>query len=265
MSYSIENYDRPSVTADITVFRLRNDDPEDYRRTGKPHLSLLLIRRGIEPFKGMWALPGGFLRRGETIEECAVRELREETGLTPVSIEPIGVFSKSDRDPRGWILSNAFMAILSTDQCADVTGGTDASEAAWFDVESVTDGDERTIRFRCGDVSFAARLRACGSRYGRTAYELSDRDELAFDHAEIVALAIDVLKSQVTRYDAVFRFLPERFTLSGVQSAQEAVLQKTDAPANFRRKITDYVVETDEYETGPGHRPAKLFQRKTDL
>ena len=83
--YSIENYERPSVTTDIAVFALRYEENGNYRQNSSKKLSVLLIKRGEYPYKGMWALPGGFLRKGETVEECAVREIFEETSVKPLS------------------------------------------------------------------------------------------------------------------------------------------------------------------------------------
>lgn len=266
MAYDYEKdykkYERPSVTADIIAFRLRNDEPDDYRKTGRSHLSILLIKRGIEPFEGMWALPGGFLRRGETIEACAVREMREETGLSTESIAPIGVFSRSDRDPRGWILSNAFLAILPLDHETAVLGGTDASAAEWFDVESTDADGETALLFQNTEERFTAKLKR-SERYGHATFETADPGSLAFDHAEIIASALDTLRRRAAQYETVFSFLPEKFTLSAAQRVQEAILQKTDAPANFRRKIADCVEESGEYETGSGHRPAMLFRKRS--
>ena len=101
-NYHMEDYDRPSVTADIVVFSLREEKGISYRNNHQQKLSLLLIKRGEHPFCGCWALPGGFLKKGEMIEECAYREVQEETGVTPVALFPIGLFSQPGRDPRGW-------------------------------------------------------------------------------------------------------------------------------------------------------------------
>ena len=134
-SYNISEYDRPSVTADIVAFRIRTETGDTYRHNNKSNLSLLLVKRGEHPFKDCWALPGGFLRKDETVEECAFREIKEEANVTPISLMPIGVYSKTNRDPRGRILSNAYLSIIS-DCNDDVLGGTDAVEAAWLFLSS---------------------------------------------------------------------------------------------------------------------------------
>ena len=114
-AYNIGDYDRPSIAADLAVFRMRVTDGENFRKDPESTLSLLLIRRGEHPFLGQWALPGGFLRMDETVEACALREAQEETGITPTAMLYLGVFSAVDRDPRGRIISNAFTCILNGD------------------------------------------------------------------------------------------------------------------------------------------------------
>ena len=120
--YSYE-YPRAAMTTDAVIFGF----------DGKS-LQILLIQRGIEPFKGTWALPGGFLRMDETIEECAKRELFEETGLRQPYMEQFGIFSDVNRDPRGRIITSAFYALV---RIADVKGGDDAVDAKWFPVTEI--------------------------------------------------------------------------------------------------------------------------------
>ena len=117
MSY-VYKYPRPAVTADCIVFS----------RYPKPQV--LLIRRGNEPFKGEWAFPGGFLNMDETVQECARRELEEETGLVVQDIHLVGVYSRLRRDPRGHTVTPAFLSIM--DYPLDVCGGDDAAQAQWF-------------------------------------------------------------------------------------------------------------------------------------
>lgn len=111
-------YPMPSVTADCVVTR---------RRRGR--LELLLIRRGKAPFKGRWALPGGFVEPGETLEAAARRELAEETGVRAGAVRQVGVFGDPGRDPRGWVVAVAFLMRAKPGQAR---GSDDASDARWF-------------------------------------------------------------------------------------------------------------------------------------
>ncbi len=260
-NYCLEDYDRPSVTADIVAFSIRTEDGDSYRHNNKSKLSLLLVKRGEYPYKGAWALPGGFLRKDETIEECAFREIKEETNLEPISLMPIGVYSDLNRDPRGRIVSNAYLSIIS-DCNATISGGTDVEDAKWFDISFVLEDDFYYLELKHNDILLRAKLVSVKTIFKKTEFELVENSELAFDHAQIIASAITLLRNGVKDYETVLDFLPETFTLTFLQNVIETIMDISLTPANFRRKISDYVEETEEYVTGVGHRPAKLFKRK---
>ena len=263
-NYDLSKNDRPSVTADVAAFMVGSEDKTSYRRNPENKLLLLLVKRGGHPFKGMWALPGGFLQRGETVEECALRETREETNVTPASIMPVGVFSKPDRDPRGWIISNAFASVISEESVKQV-GSDDASDAQWFAVSFERDEDGMyRLDLSYEDTVLKAVLAEEKTKFGRTNYNRVDSGGLAFDHAAIIAAALTALRNEAKNYDAIFDFLPEKFTLTAFQKVQETVMNVSILPANFRRMVSSYVEETDEYVRGEGHRPAKLFRRKNN-
>ena len=122
MAYSYD-YPRPAVTADCIVMT-REDDPK-----------VLLIERGHEPFKGCWAFPGGFMNMDETTEQCAIRELEEETGLKVTDIQQLGAYSKVDRDPRGRTITVAYLAFV--DNPLPVKGQDDAAKAQWFSIKNL--------------------------------------------------------------------------------------------------------------------------------
>ncbi len=261
-SYSIEDYERPSVAADIVIFTMRSEAEDSYRHDPKNSLSVLLIRRGEHPFKNCWALPGGFMRGNETIEECAYREITEESGITPVALMNIGVFSEPCRDPRGRVVSNAFLSVTG-DENLKLTGGTDAIDAKWFDILFDNSSDGNIILTLSGNSeTIKVRLKEKLSRFGKTEYEIIDNESLAFDHAQIIATALTALKKSAGDFELIFDFLPEKFTLTELQKVQETIMNISVLPANFRRKIANLVEETDEYTSGAGHRPAKLFRKK---
>jgi 8-oxo-dGTP diphosphatase len=205
-------YPRAALTVDCVVFGF--DEGE---------LKILLIQRGLAPFKGKWALPGGFVRVDETIDEAARRELSEETGLTNVFLEQLYTFGAVDRDPRERVVSVAYYALV---QLAEhpAAGATDASDAAWFAV---------------------AKLPA-----------------LAFDHTQILQTALRRLGGKV-RYEPIgFELLPEKFTLSQLQHLYEAVLQTELDKRNFRKKILSMglLISLKEQARAGAHRPAQLFR-----
>ena len=122
MTYTYK-YPRPAITADCIVM------------TREPEPHVLLIQRGYEPFKGCWAFPGGFMNIDETTEQCAIRELEEETGLKINNLHQVGAYSKVDRDPRGRTITVAYLTIIDTP--VDVIGQDDAAKAQWFSVNSL--------------------------------------------------------------------------------------------------------------------------------
>ncbi len=181
-SYSSDKYKKPSLTADIVLIARDGDKNE-----------LLLIKRGGHPYIDCFALPGGFAEPGESIERTAARELYEETAVENVVFESIGVFSSPGRDPRGWVVSDAFLAVADKKDIR-VLAGDDAAKAVWFSVfvnsngkniRLVSDGEEINIKFEKKNVS---------SPFGvRAEYHITDDGGLAFDHALILATAMGKL------------------------------------------------------------------------
>lgn len=261
--YSIEQYERPSVTADVAAFTISTEESGSYRRSPENKLRLLLIKRGGHPYKDCWALPGGFLQKGETIEQCALREIFEETNVQPVSIMPVGVFSEPGRDPRGWIISNAYVSVISEESVRQV-GMDDAADAQWFCVSfDCTETGDFRLTLNCGEIALTALLAAEKTSFGRTQYRILDSGGLAFDHAAIIATGLSALRTEAKSFDNIFDFLPEKFTLSQLQKVQETIMNVSVLPANFRRMVSGYVEETDEFLRGEGHRPARLYRRKS--
>jgi len=119
------DWPRPSVTTDIVLLAAQEDG-----------LSVLLIRRKGEPFAGQWALPGGFLDEGETLQACAARELEEETGVVAPDLTLVGAYGDPGRDPRGWTVSIAFRAQVAAADVAPVAGD-DAAEVGWFMIDAL--------------------------------------------------------------------------------------------------------------------------------
>jgi len=207
-----EKYPKPSVTVDVVLFTFTGGS-----------LRVLLIRRNGDPFKGRWALPGGFVQENERLEDAAARELFEETGLKDIYLEQLYTFGDPGRDPRGWTISVAYFAIVSEDMTGEVHAGDDAGDAGWFDV-----------------------------------YHLPP---LAFDHDRIVRYALQRLRYKLEYTGLGFLLLPEEFTLSQLQIVYEVVLQEKLDKRNFRKKVLsmDIIEETGKLRHGD-HRPAKLYR-----
>lgn len=285
-AYNISNYDRPSIAADMAVFSImeqREESIENYRKDPEKVLKLLLIRRATFPYRNYWALPGGFCRKGESVLETARRELEEETGVADAYLRLFDIFSEKDRDPRGWIISQAFLALIEGGKYK-VHEGTDAWEAKWFQVtvkkEEVSKeikGEKAVIEnnyFLClecaerEELKLTAKIKECKSfhHYHETvSYHISNTDGIAFDHAKIILCAwLTLQKETGDTGKIIFDLMPEAFTMAELQKAYEIVQGKPLIVANFRRKMAEYVVETKEVSEGAGHRPAKLFKRNIE-
>ncbi|MNH79787.1 Bifunctional NMN adenylyltransferase/Nudix hydrolase [compost metagenome] len=277
--YQAGDYERPSVAADMVIFTVTNAEEDNYRKLPDKELRVLLIRRGGHPFLGKWALPGGFVRSDETTEQAAARELHEETGVTDVYLEQLYTFSDIGRDPRTWVMSCSYMALINSDQ-VQLKAGDDAAEAAWFKVtyrlirerkEMTSDGYIKTreyeLKLGAGEEEFTAvveREVTVGSTLTGTAYAIVSNEGLAFDHAKIIAYAIERLRGKVNYTDIALHLMPNLFTLTELQQVYEVILDKELLKAAFRRKVTDLVTETDHYTENAGHRPSRLYRRNLE-
>lgn len=205
------DYPRPAVTADCIIFGFDAGE-----------LKVLLIERGIEPYKGKWAIPGGFLRDNESADDCARRELFEETGLENVFMEQLYTFSNPERDPRGHVVTVAYYALVKLSDYT-VKAGDDAKNANWFGISKVPG--------------------------------------LAFDHDRILRVALNRLRGKIRYQPVGFELLPERFTLPDLQTLYESILEVKIDRRNFRRKIdsTNLLIDHNESVKGVPHKGAKYY------
>jgi 8-oxo-dGTP diphosphatase len=211
MAYTYQ-YPRGALTVDCVVFGLDADA-----------LKVMLIQRALPPFEGKWALPGGFVRLDETLDEAARRELEEETGLRNIYLEQLYTFGAVKRDPRERVVSVAHYALVNLAD-HNVKAATDASDAAWFSVDEVP--------------------------------------SLAFDHADILGMALKRLQGKLRYQPVGFELLPKKFTLSQLQHLYELVLERELDKRNFRKRVLamDLLIETDEVQQDVAHRAARLYQ-----
>jgi 8-oxo-dGTP diphosphatase len=205
-------YPRAALTVDCVVFGLDDED-----------LKVLLMQRALPPFEGQWALPGGFVRVDETLEDAARRELEEETGLRNVFLEQLYTFGDVERDPRERVVTVAYYALVNLSD-HKVHATTDARDAAWFGAHDVP--------------------------------------SLPFDHPDILQIALERLRGKLRYQPIGFELLPKKFTLSQLQHLYELVLERELDKRNFRKRVLamDLLIETDEVEQDVAHRAARLYQ-----
>lgn len=222
MPYTYE-YPRPALTVDCILFGFEDEE-----------LKVLLIERGDDPYKGHWALPGGFVDMDEDLETAALRELEEETGVRNVFIEQLFTFGTPNRDPRGRVVSVAYYALVNLNE-HPVQAASDASNAQWF--------------------------------------LLDELPPLAFDHIDILKVAFKRLHAKVRYQPIGFEVLPEKFTLSQLQGLYETILSievRDDEfirkkikinKRNFRTKILKLgILQQQERQKDVAHRPAYLYK-----
>lgn len=199
------------VTVDIVIFTVR-----------ETNLQVLLVRRGVPPFEGQYAIPGGFILEGESLEQAAKRELQEETGVHNVFLEQLYSFGDPARDPRGRIITVAYYALISSERNS-LAAGSDASEARWF--------------------------------------PMSELPTLAFDHKQILEYALERLRNKLEYTTVGFQLLPEKFTLGELQSVYETILGRKLDKRNFRRKIDllGVLKPLREWQRA-GRKPARFYR-----
>lgn len=189
----------------------------------REHISVLLIKRKYEPFKEKWAIPGGFVRKDESLETAVERELFEETGVKINYLEQLYTFGNIDRDPRGRVITIAYFGLVRPNTF-EIFASTDAEEVKWFSVD--------------------------------------DLPELSFDHASILKKAIVRLQSKITYEPIGFELLEKKFPFSDLEKLYTTLLGREIDRRNFRKKIMSLNVldELDEKISQGSGRPAKLFQ-----
>jgi 8-oxo-dGTP diphosphatase len=213
--YDPDAYERPSVAVDVVAFTAKAGQ-----------LQILLIQRGVAPYAGHWALPGGFVRITETLDAAATRELAEETGITAAPfLEQLYTFGAPERDPRTRVISVAYYALLpNSDATLTPHAGTDAARAQWHSV--------------------------------------SNLPALAFDHAQIAEKALERLRAKLGYTHVAYALLPDEFTLTELQKVYEIILGKSLDKRNFRKKMgsTGLLEGLDKQKREGAHRPAQLFR-----
>ena len=213
---ALKDYDRPSVTVDTVIFTVKDGE-----------LKVLLVKRGVEPFLGKWAIPGGFIKMNESLEDAAKRELLEETGVKDVYLEQLYTFGDVNRDPRGRVLTVSYMALINSDN-VKLSASTDVVDAKWFSVKSLP--------------------------------------QLAFDHKEILDYAIKRLKWKFEYTCVGFSLLSDRFRISELQRLYEIVFDKEFDKRNFNKKIHSLnILKEVGIDKQVSHRPPKLYSLKNKV
>jgi 8-oxo-dGTP diphosphatase len=207
-------YEQPGVTVDLVIFSVNE---------GKLHV--LLVKRAEKPYTGVWSIPGGFLRKGESLEDAAVRVMLDKTGVKGVYLEQLYTFGEPERDPRARIITVSYFALIPWKNLPQ-PASRKVSDLAW--------------------------------------YEIADVPPLAFDHNAILDYAINRLRAKAGYSNIVYGLLPEAFRLSDLQKMYEIIFNQKLDKRNFRKRMlaSGLLQETGKKDISGAHRPAMLYQFK---
>lgn len=275
--YDPSKYERPSCTVDMLIFTI-GEKAKTYRELPEKSLELLMIKRRDFPFKGYWAIPGGFVNMGEDIYESAKRELKEETNLENLYMEQLYTWGDRDRDPRTRVISTSYLALVPKEQL-NFEAGDDAAEAKLFAVklkelstEEVHNESEHrvdtvyelTMKSEDGVDTLVSKVRSTKRLVGTSIEETLEvlDSGVAFDHAKIIVYAINRLRNKIEYTTIAFNLIGEHFTFGELQSVYSTILDRTFTAPNFRRKMLPLLEPADVVETNKGHRPAKYYRLK---
>lgn len=274
-TYDASKFERPSITVDMLIFTVTDEEKKNYRKLPEKVLRLLLIKRGDHPYIGQWAFPGGFVKMDESLDEAALRELKEETNIDNIYMEQLYTWGEVNRDPRTRVISCSYMSLVDS-STLDIKASDDADDAKWFTVSSKLYQEQKTLtgkgyvlqqiyKLNLSNLeqNLSAAIKVAKTVEGKVTKverEVLTSDGIAFDHAKIIEYVIERLRSKIEYTDIAFNLMPELFTLTQLQQVYEVILDTELLKANFRRKISDMVVETNEFTKDAGHRPSKLFK-----
>ena len=269
-NYKVGDYERPSNTVDIVLFRMENEEEKVIRKAPTTKMKILLIKRKDHPFIGQLALPGGFCNKNEDMEMSARRELLEETSVSNCYMEEIKSYSTPNRDPRTWVVSHSFLALLPPES-AYTKAGDDAEESMWYEIRKTIDKNNNIIielyNEENGDYVRATQKpiqvqngKIMVKTHSKPQYETTLH--CAFDHIEIIADALKRFEERIENVSFLEAFLPKEFTLQTMQNAMEGILGKSLVKQNFRKKVLPYLEDIGIKEQHNGYRPASLYHFK---
>lgn len=261
-AYNPKEFDQLSMTADILLISVSDQEQANYRKTSKKMMSILFVKREDYPYKDKWCLPGGFLDPNtETLEECAKRVLKKETNLSNIFLEQLYTFDAVKRDPRTRVVSTAYMALVDKKRLTDKIN----PNASWFDIILIEEKNnivELTLTNNETTINFSIKKTLKEKTTDRYTFKTQKNKDIAFDHDIVILSGLERLKNKISYTDIVFNMMPKYFTLGELQQVYEVILNKKLLDPAFRRIIANKVEKTDLVQTGAGHRPSALFKYK---
>ncbi len=256
-AYNPNEFERLSLTTDIIIFSVSDEQVANYRKTSKKRFSILLVKRNTYPFKDKYCLPGGFVGINENLEDAPIRVLKNETNLQNIYLEQLYTYGDVHRDPRMRIISTSYMALIDKNKLNEKI----SKDASWFNLDIEEKNNIVTIYLDNGKEHFSFKIKKILKELttDRYKYEIIENEHLAFDHALVILAGIERLKNKIEYTDIVFNMMPKYFTLGELQQVYEVILGKKLLDPAFRRIIEKKVLKTDKMTSGEGHRPSYLY------
>jgi len=259
--YDSSVFEKLSMTVDILILSVSNEEVSNYRKTDRKKMSILLVKRDQYPFKNKWCLPGGFVGIDEELDDAPIRVLKNETNVENIYLEQLYTFGSVNRDPRMRIVSTAYMALIDKNKLNDSL----SSNASWFDIISIEEKNnivDIILNNGFETITFSIRKELKEKTTDRYKFVEIKNDKIAFDYTIVILSGLERLRNKIEYTDVVFNMMPELFTLGELQQVYEVILNKKLLDPAFRRIIANKVVKTSKLKTGEGHRPSYLFKYK---
>lgn len=280
VGYNENEYKRPSVTNDVIIFTTEDYKEENSRKIPRKGMQVLLTKRDNHPSKNKWAIPGGFVKIDEGLEFGAQRKLKEKIGIDKVYIEQLYTFGDVLRDSRTRVISVGNLALVAKENLKLKKENPQVQETNWFWIDKKLSSTEKTKEYILKqfiltlisedekvNIKYKIIEKTEKNYYRKTTktYEFlkESTEDLAFDHYEILDYGIDRLRNKIEYTPIAFNTLPRLFTVKELQYVYEAIMGREIL--NFRRKMGDMIIETDEKIEGKPYRPAQVFKFNEDF
>lgn len=244
---------------DVLIFAIGDVKNDNCRELSKKNLSILLVKRNKEPFKNKWCLPGGFILDEETSFTGAKRILKKETNLENFYLEQLRTFDSIDRDPRGRVVTTAYMALVDKKIIRDKL----LEDAKWFNIE-ILEKDNNIEIILVSDnelIKINILKNIVDKKSNQYEYKLINSN-IAFDHGLIINEGINELRNKANNTDIIFNMMPDKFTIGELKQVYEIILNKKLINSAFRRVIASKIEPTNEIIKNGGHRPPQYFRYK---
>lgn len=252
-----EKFKTISLASEVLIFSISDNLNDNYRKLSKKKLSVLLIKREKMPFNNSWCLPGKIINIDETGFETAKNIMSICTNDSNYYLEQLKVFDAVDRDPIFRLISSSYLALISKEKIIV----NNAKSVSWFNIDAIENNDILELVLDNGNEKLNIILEKIIKENNQEdySYKIIKNDNLAYDHAIIIAEGIKNLREKASKSDIIFNMMPEFFTIGELQQVYEEILNKKLLGSAFRRTIANKVIETDKTRIGEGHRPSKLF------